>query len=188
MNSDNTKIILYDPLSSSSRRPPSRPSTEKKANKRVVVATKKWNRLLNDDLLTHDAQWRIINLLHQQNADPVDAPMVQLYTQEINRKIYGYKTQDLEKHLFEENQFITFSNIIDLFIETELQCFYCRNHVKVLYENVREPSQWSLERIDNELGHNVGNVTIACLSCNLKRRTMYHERYVFTKQLQITKI
>jgi hypothetical protein len=26
-------------------------------------------------------------------------------------------------------------------------------------------------------------VEIACLNCNLRRRTMYHERYVFTKQM-----
>ena len=60
--------------------------------------------------------------------------------------------------------------------------------VNVLYKNVREPLQWTLERIDNDYGHNHDNVTIACLECNLRRRTMYHERYVFTKQLVIKKI
>ena len=43
--------------------------------------------------------------------------------------------------------------------------------------------QWTLERIDNGMGHNKDNVEIACLLCNLRRRTMYHERYVFTKQM-----
>ena len=47
--------------------------------------------------------------------------------------------------------------------------------------------QWSLERIENQYGHNKENVEIACLSCNLGRRTMYHERYLFTKQLEIIK-
>jgi len=57
----------------------------------------------------------------------------------------------------------------------------------VLYKSVREPKQWSVERINNDYGHNKNNVTIACLSCNLSRRTMYHERYRFTKQLIIDK-
>jgi len=59
--------------------------------------------------------------------------------------------------------------------------------VSVLYEIVREPMQWTLERINNDFGHNYGNVEIACLNCNLHRRTMYHERYLFTKELNIIK-
>ena len=61
------------------------------------------------------------------------------------------------------------------------------NNVKILYKLVRESSQWSIERINNEFGHNKDNVTIACLDCNLKRKTMYHERFKFTKQLNIVK-
>jgi hypothetical protein len=53
---------------------------------------------------------------------------------------------------------------------------------------VREPQQWTLERMDNDFGHNEGNVVIACLSCNLRRRTMHYERYLFTKQLNIVKV
>ena len=40
---------------------------------------------------------------------------------------------------------------------------------------------------DNKIGHDIGNIEIACLSCNLKRKCMYHERYVFTKQMKIVK-
>jgi hypothetical protein len=59
--------------------------------------------------------------------------------------------------------------------------------VQILYEYVRESNQWTLERLDNDFGHNKGNVEIACLNCNLRRRTMYHERYLFTKELSIVK-
>ena len=67
------------------------------------------------------------------------------------------------------------------------KCYYCKENVNVLYEIVREPKQWTLERLDNSFGHNHDNVVIACLNCNVRRRTMYHERYVFTKQLNIVK-
>jgi len=53
---------------------------------------------------------------------------------------------------------------------------------------VREQCQWSLDRIDNNYGHNYDNLFVTCLSCNLRRKTMYHERYEFTKQLTISKI
>ena len=47
--------------------------------------------------------------------------------------------------------------------------------------------QWSLDRIDNNIGHNVGNLVIACLECNLKRRRRTDEKFLFTKQLNIVK-
>jgi len=31
-------------------------------------------------------------------------------------------------------------------------------------------------------------VVIACLECNMRRRTMYYERYVATKQLKVNKL
>lgn len=52
---------------------------------------------------------------------------------------------------------------------------------------LEKPKQWTLDRIDNDIGHYSDNVVIACLSCNLHRKTMYHERFLFTKQLNIIK-
>ena len=49
----------------------------------------------------------------------------------------------------------------------------------LIYENVREPKQWTLDRIDNSIGHNTENVVISCLSCNLKRRTMDDKKFKF---------
>ena len=60
--------------------------------------------------------------------------------------------------------------------------------MKVLYEESRDPKQWTLERIDNSEGHNENNIEVACLTCNVRRRTMYHEKYRFTKQLTIQKV
>ena len=57
----------------------------------------------------------------------------------------------------------------------------------LLYEKLREPRQWTLERLDNNYGHNKGNLEISCLKCNIDRKTMYHERFMFTKELKIIK-
>ena len=89
--------------------------------------------------------------------------------------------------MFSNENFIKLEKVIDLLCECEMKCFYCKNLVYVLYDNVREPRQWTLERIDNKFGHNMDNVVISCLSCNLKRRCIYHERFLFTKQLNIIK-
>ena len=107
--------------------------------------------------------------------------------QQIQSKITGYKSQDLTKKIYELDKFVNLPFTTSLLIQSNLKCYYCKDDVKVLYEHVREPKQWTLERICNDFGHNMGNVEIACLSCNLKRRTMYHERFIFTKQLNIIK-
>ncbi len=57
----------------------------------------------------------------------------------------------------------------------------------LLYDITRESKQWSVDRIDNDLGHNINNYHLACLDCNLKRRRRTDEKFLFTKQLNIIK-
>ena len=83
-------------------------------------------------------------------------------------------------------EFIDISFVISKLIECPT-CYYCKDNVQLIYEFVREPKQWTLDRIDNSHGHNRNNVEISCLRCNLRRRIMHHERFVFTKQLVIKK-
>ena len=84
--------------------------------------------------------------------------------------------------MYDESRFITYEYILQKLKET-MECFYCHHPVFVLYERVRDPTQWTVERVDNHFGHNIGNVEIACLGCNIRRNTMYIERYVDTKNI-----
>jgi hypothetical protein len=111
----------------------------------------------------------------------------ELARQQIMCKIHGYHAQDVKKHKYNTDEFIDLKHVMDLLQKCELNCYYCRKPTQVLYKHVREPCQWTLDRINNDIGHNKGNVEIACLSCNLKRRRIYHERFIFTKQLNIVK-
>jgi len=106
---------------------------------------------------------------------------------EINKKISSYKQQDKLKNLFDKSKFLTFETVIIKMIESELKCRYCKNEMNVLYDISREIRQWSVDRIDNDLGHNINNFHLACLDCNLKRRRRTDEKYLFTKQLNIIK-
>jgi hypothetical protein len=60
--------------------------------------------------------------------------------------------------------------------------------MNVLYDISREMRQWSVDRVDNDLGHNIDNFHLACLECNLKRRRRTDEKFLFTKQLNIIKM
>ena len=118
---------------------------------------------------------------------PTENSRVQLLKQHIHHKWYGYRSQDIEKRLYLPEWFVSEREIIELLMDSRLLCFYCRCSIQLFYEYVRESTQWSLERIDNTHGHNRGNVVIACLGCNVRRRTMYYERFLATKQMTITK-
>ena len=107
--------------------------------------------------------------------------------QQINKKISSYKQQDILKKMLDNDKFLTFESVIFKMIECELKCRYCKNEMSVLYEISREMCQWSVDRIDNDLGHNIDNYHLACLDCNLKRRRRTDEKFLFTKQLNIVK-
>ena len=127
------------------------------------------------------------NIKEYNSTDLIMQNKIKFIRQQIIQKIYGYKSQDLLKSKFDESKFVDFAKILEMMLENNLKCYYCNQSVLVLYEYVREPRQWTVERINNKFGHNKDNIEIACLNCNLHRRTMYHERYLFTKNLNIVK-
>ena len=106
---------------------------------------------------------------------------------EINKKISSYKQQDKLKKKMCQEEFITFESVIHKMIECQLKCRYCTTEMNVLYDISREMKQWSVDRVDNDKGHNINNYHLACLECNLKRRRRTDEKFLFTKQLKIIK-
>ena len=58
----------------------------------------------------------------------------------------------------------------------------------LLYDDYRCDNQWTLDRIDNNIGHNTNNVVISCLKCNLERRNTNQDKYNFTKNMSIKKL
>jgi len=113
--------------------------------------------------------------------------VLKILTQQIHKKIYGYKQQDTLKKILDENKFITFDNIVHKLIECKLNCYYCKIKMMVLYDISREMTQWSVDRIDNDLGHNIDNYHLSCLDCNLKRKRRTDDKFLFTKQLHLIK-
>tara|TARA_Y100000768_G_C23971431_1_gene680777 strand:+ start:1227 stop:1727 length:501 start_codon:yes stop_codon:yes gene_type:complete len=107
---------------------------------------------------------------------------------EINRKISGYKNQDIKKGIYNEIILINSDNIIEKLVACKLKCYYCCKNVKILYKIVRDEQQWTLDRIDNDKCHSDINTVISCLKCNLQRRVKNSKDFVFTKQLKISKL
>jgi hypothetical protein len=139
------------------------------------------------DSSTKDSSTKDSSTKDSSTKDSSSTVISKLIINQIANKISSYKSQDIEKGIFDPEKFINLEAVIQKIVDSGLKCFYCRESMRLLYEYVREPKQWTVERLDNKRGHNCDNIEIACLTCNLRRRTMYHERYIFTKQVKIVK-
>jgi len=107
---------------------------------------------------------------------------------EIKKKRNSYKNQDVKKDRMDKTLFIKLDEIIEKLVISKLKCYYCKCNMLLCYEEKREKTQWSLDRIDNSIGHFTDNVVCSCLECNLKKRTRDSEKFRFTKQMKIKKI
>jgi hypothetical protein len=147
----------------------------------------KAKRLHMEDLLdtdiTHQAQVEMCNKLYMD----CDFKLKSLLEKELNKKIQGYKSQDIKKEIYNSNSLINLTDALEKLVCTKLHCYYCTTGVVLLYKNVREPSQWTLDRIDNSKCHSKENTVIACLKCNLQRRITDMDKFTFTKHLIIKK-
>jgi hypothetical protein len=107
---------------------------------------------------------------------------------EIKKKHSSYKSQDKLKNKYDKLQHITLSQLIHKLIECKLKCYYCNKDLVILYNKKKEQHQWTLERLNNNIGHYNDNTCIACLKCNLGRRTDNHEYYKKGKTMILEKV
>ena len=155
---------------------------DKKVKKRIV--SENWDFTLGQDnqLITLN-QLFFDNMASNKMYSNTEESKIML--QQIKQKISGYKRQDVIKNLWNEASFVDINHVISKMIESKLLCYYCTQQMYVLYEVSREMKQWTIDRIDNNKGHNNDNYHLACLECNLKRRRQSDAKFLFTKQLKI---
>ena len=180
MNNDTInikKIIIEDQQSKTKK------ITYEKERK-MRIETKTWG--LNEEELSHKKQLEFLmsdNFIENKTKDKYISKL----TSHVKNKIYSYRKQDIIKKKLNENEFVSFEETINLLKKCNMKCSYCSNEVYILYERVREMNQWTLDRINNDIGHNNGNLVIACLECNLKRRRTNRDAFMFTKNMVIIK-
>lgn len=178
-NEGTKKIIIIEELKNSSKNT-KRINCEKE--KKMRVETKTWG--LNEEDLIHDTQLNILKDIEINDVVKRD-PYVTKIISHIKSKICSYRQQDILKKRLNEDLLVDFKEVVKLLGSCEMKCCYCSEKVYILYEKVRESKQWSLDRINNDMGHNKGNLVIACLECNLKRRRTNKDAFMFTKNMVI---
>ena len=154
-------------------------------------------RMIQVDEINHNKQIDIIREMCLTQHEPEPEPELEpdeiktiqsLFKSELIHKIQGYKGQDVKKEIHQPETLINLEQVLAKLVACHLQCVYCSKPVFILYKNVRDPMQWTLDRIDNDLSHTNENTCIACLKCNLQRRLIDNEKFTFTKKLKLKKI
>jgi hypothetical protein len=162
---------------------------ERKVSKHKLVS-------LSDEIYTAD-QSLVLDILKCDIADKSlgisisDSSAQSISThllREIDTKRKAYIYQDKNHKIYDPRFSITTDRIVELLVSSELLCHYCREICQVAYKEAMCRRQWTLDRIDNNYGHNDTNVVIACLDCNLKRGTMDSERFRQGKQFTFRKV
>jgi hypothetical protein len=150
----------------------------KKDKKRSIISDN-----ITKDLFDNKKQIEWLNQLYLEN----NFENIKFAKREVERKLASYKKQDVDKKKLDKQNFIKYNECLEKLVISKLNCYYCKKQCLFMYETVREKRQWTLDRINNDIGHNVDNVVICCLECNLKRGRLNDEKFKFTKQMKIIK-
>ena len=138
--------------------------------------------------VNYDTQLTIINEIKNESKNEIkNDKFIEKARLDISKKLSSYKQQDILKNRYEKDIFIKYTDLVNMLDINKLKCHYCLNNVYILYDIKRDNKQWTLDRIDNQKGHNINNVVISCLECNLKRRNTNKDAFMFTKNLIITR-
>ena len=145
------------------------------------LESEKWKN--KELLLDNKKQINILNKLYLKE----EYEGIKTVKKSIEKKIKGYENQDIKKDKLNKNKLIKYEDLLEILVISKLKCYYCKCDCLLMYDNVREKKQWTLDRLDNEEGHNRDNVVVSCLECNLKKGTMDDKKFKFAKQMRIIK-
>ena len=141
------------------------------------------------DMLKASVADKSLGVSAASSSSPSSSPAVLAYViREIDTKRKAYIYQDKHHQIYDPRYTITTDRSVELLVSADLLCHYCREICQVAYKEAMCRRQWTLDRTDNNYGHNDANVVIACLECNLKRGTMDAERFRAGKQFTFRKV
>ena len=84
----------------------------------------------------------------------------------IKYMINNSKKQDIKKNRYNESEFVDYQYLFNLIDISNDECYYCECQLQ--YTNFTS-NLATIERLDNNIGHNKKNVVIACRTCNYSK-------------------
>jgi hypothetical protein len=84
----------------------------------------------------------------------------------IQQWIHCQKYHDIKSNRYNSEEFITYDFCKNLIEESHHLCCYCSVPLQI---KIRKNDLMTIERIDNAIGHMIGNCRIACFRCNVSK-------------------
>ena len=94
----------------------------------------------------------------------------------IRNMLHSSKQKDKKYNRLDELNFINYDYVKNLILESNNKCCYCRCNIQYIKF---EHNLATIERLDNNIGHIIGNCTIACKMCNLTKFGNYYHLFNF---------
>lgn len=156
--------------------------------KKTIVIEEK-NRKLSKNIqpiinIQYEDQRKILNQLYLED-DTIENK--EHYLSELKKKWNGYKYQDKKNNIYHKTYFISFNDLLDKMVASQMQCFYCSSKCLFLYDKSYDNLQWTLDRINNNKGHTCENTVICCLKCNISRGNIDHTRFIESKKIRVVR-
>ena len=93
----------------------------------------------------------------------------------IKAKLRGYKSQDIDSERYSRENFISKDEVNLLIKKQSSKCNYCWKSC--------DDTNWTLDRINNDYGHDSNNCCISCIDCNLQRNDQFYSVFYRKKAL-----
>jgi len=84
----------------------------------------------------------------------------------IKRMIYSSKANDIKYNRYDELNYVNYDYLKNLILESNDRCCYCQCEIQYKYYT---DNLGTIERLNNNIGHNIGNCKIACRKCNYSK-------------------
>lgn len=140
---------------------------------------------LPDWVFNKSYQFEIIDSIHQDISNTewqalfsrcLSMKQSEWIVSELEKKLEGYKRQDERKNRKYKYP-VQLRDLCEMFQKEEYRCHYCRELLSVIHRETRCPSQWSLDRMDNDKPHDIDNLVLSCYACNIRRRTRSYNKF-----------
>jgi hypothetical protein len=97
-----------------------------------------------------------------------DAHTITLTDEVILKRIQSHKSQDMKKQIYTAEDYIDIVYVKELL--DKKVCVHCKMEVKQDVYFDRDSCAWSVDRIDNKIGHIKSNCQLSCYSCNIHHK------------------
>jgi len=87
-------------------------------------------------------------------------------SQKICNKLATLKSIDTQK---QRGFDLTIEQVVEMLKECQNRCSYCDTTVKIIGYESHDRDQFTVDRIDDSVGHKYGNCVIACFNCNNRK-------------------